>query len=224
MSPAAGQLLVNEIMPIIQATVHRTVKPVGAEDFGELVQDTVVMAAQLVESCEARGKPIYPGSVAYYAIQHAKSGRRSTGATRTDAMCPAAQLDDHVTVASMDEAVPGEHGDELTLHEMLAAPAEDVAQIAARELDWHDLMEDMSDRDLAILRTTIAGESLGLLAQQFGVTPARVTQLKRELAAQIALRWGPTILQDIARSPGWYGTVKNGRERRACIHARARIQ
>jgi hypothetical protein len=222
MSPAAGLLLVDEVVPIIQATVPRSVKRVGAEDFGELVQDTIVMAAQMIESCEARGKPIYPGSVAFYAIQHAKTGRRSYGATRTDALCAAVQLDENVTIASMDEPVAGEHEDEMTLHDMLAGPVEDVAQQAARELDWAALMENLSERDLAILRTTINGERLHVLAQQFGVSQPRLTQLKREIGRQIQLRWGPTVLEDIARHPAWCAAIHAKHERQACRYERAR--
>ena len=225
MSPVAGMLLVNEIVPRIQAAVPRTVKPVGAEDFGELVQDTIAMAANMVESCEARGTPLYPGSIAFYAIQAAKHGRRSTGATRTDALCPAAQLDDSVTMASMDEIVPGDEDDgEVSLHEMLAAPAECVARQAARELDWADLVEDMDSdgRDLAILKTSINGDRLDVLARHFGVTPARVTQLKRELGRQIQLRWGTTVLEDVARAPAWTSSINTSRERQACRHARAK--
>ena len=222
MSPAAGLLLVGQVMPIIQATVPRVVKPVGAEDAGELVQDTLTMAAQLVESLEARGKPIYPGSVAYYAIQHAKHGRRSYGAIRTDAMCPAAQLDENVRMAAMDEAITGEQGDEMTLHDLLPGRWEDPSQAAARELDWAELLEDCNERDVALLQTTINGESLSLLADQFGVSPARVTQLKRELGRQISLRWGPSALADVARSPAWVGSVNAARERQACRHERAR--
>jgi DNA-directed RNA polymerase sigma subunit (sigma70/sigma32) len=90
----------------------------------------------------------------------------------------------------MDEAVETEDGDALSLHELLAAPAEDPAQQAARELDWSELMEDMDERDLALLRTTINGESLDLLARQFGVSAPRITQIKREIGEQIRLRWG----------------------------------
>jgi len=77
MTAYAGELLVSQILPIITATVPQVARPVGAETFGELVQDTLAIAAQMVESCEVRGKQIIPNSVAYYAIQRAKHGRRS---------------------------------------------------------------------------------------------------------------------------------------------------
>ena len=222
MSPYCGEILVGSVGPIIAATVHRAIKPVGSETFEELVQDGMAIAAGMLDSAERRGQPLLAKSTAYYALQQLKTGRRSTGATRTDAMCPAAQLDDNVTVASMDEVVPGDEGDgELSLHELLAAPAEDPAHQAARELDWSELMGDMSERDIALLRTTINGDSLGLLAQQFGVSAPRITQIKREIGEQIRLRWGKTALADVARAPAWAGSINAAHERQACRHARA---
>ncbi len=221
MSPVVGALLVDSVVPIIAATVPHAVKTVGAEDVGELVQDTVVMAAQILDSCEARGKAIIPNSIAFYAISLAKTGRRSYGATRTDAMCPAAQLDGNATIASMDEEIPDEQGEGLTFHDMLAAPVEDPAQQAGRAVDWSALMDDLSDRDLAVLRATVNGDHLDRLAAQLGVSAPRVTQIKRAVGQQIRTRWGETALGDVTRSPLWAGTINAGRERAACRLARA---
>jgi len=77
MSPRAGELLVNIIQPMLGAVVPQVVKTTGAEDFAELVQDGMVMAAQAIELLEKRGKHLMPRSVAYYTIQRLKSGRRS---------------------------------------------------------------------------------------------------------------------------------------------------
>lgn len=46
-----------------------------------------------------------------------------------------------------------EDAEDTTLHDALADQhAEDPAQVAAHELDWSKLMEDMNQRDVAILR------------------------------------------------------------------------
>lgn len=50
MTACAGELLVSQIMPIITATVPRTVKPVGSETFDDLVQDTIATVAKLLET------------------------------------------------------------------------------------------------------------------------------------------------------------------------------
>jgi hypothetical protein len=58
MSPQAGEVLVGAVMPIIQATVPRVVKPVGSETFDELVQDGLAIAAAMLDSAERRGQPL----------------------------------------------------------------------------------------------------------------------------------------------------------------------
>ena len=220
MSPAAGLMLVNEIVPRIQAALPRSVMPVGADDIGELIQDTVCSAAQMLDAAEQSGQPLHPSGVAYYAIQRTKAGRRSYGATRTDALCPAAQLDKRVSLASMDEPVPDQPDDSLTLHDLLAGGSEDPAQRAAREIDWAELMEECDERDLAILRTILSGDRMDRLAKQFGVSAPRITQLKRELGEQILMRWGASALEDVVRAPSWVGSINATRERQACRHER----
>jgi hypothetical protein len=221
MSPYAGQILVSQILPIISATVPRVVRTVGSEDARELVQDTVAAAAKSVDSCERRGKPIIPNSIAYYAIQRAKHGRRAYSATRTDAMCPAAQIDHAVSIDSLDETVLDSVNDEMTLHDLLASRDEDPSQIAARELDWKELLEDFNERDIAVLQCTVNGGRMDELAALSGVSPARLSQLKRQLGRQVKLRWGEQALENALRVPAWNGSLNAVREKHACKYEKA---
>ena len=222
MTAYAGELLVSQIMPIITATVPQVVRPVGAESYDELVQDTVATAAQMVESCEVRGRQIIPNSVAYYAIQRAKHGRRSQSAARMDVMCPAAALDSQVAMDYLDDVVgEGEFGEPLTLHDVLANHDEDPSQTAAREIDWAELLKDFNVRDIAVLHYTVNGGRLDKLAKQFGVSSARLSQLKRELGKQVKIRWGDDALENVMRLPAWAGNVNANREHQACVHDRA---
>ena len=222
MTAYAGELLVSQIMPIITATVPQVVRPVGAESYDELVQDTVATAAQMVESCEVRGKQIIPNSVAYYAIQRAKHGRRSQSAARMDVMCPAAALDRQVEMDCLDNQVGEcEFGEPLTLHDVLTSGNEDPSQTAARELDWAELLEDFNDRDIAVLQCTVNGDRLDKLALKFGVSSARLCQLNKQLGKQVKLRWGDDALENAMRLPAWAGNVNANREHHACQHDRA---
>lgn len=222
MTAYAGALLVREIMPIITATVPRAVKPVGSETFDELVQDVTATAAKMVDSCESRGKKIIPNSIAYYAVQQSKNGRRSYSASRMDALCPSAQLDQTVALDYMDDdGTDLDSGEGLSLHDVLASPDEDPAQRAAREIDWSELLEDFNERDVAVLQCTVNGDRLDALAVQFGVSSARLSQLKRELGKQVKLRWGPDALENAVRIPAWHGNVNAAREHQACQHERA---
>ena len=105
MSPSAGCLLVEQIAPRLRALVPKSVKPVGAEDAEELVQDAIVIAAQMLHRVELSGKKFTPGKIAYYAVLHMRSGRRSQGSSRIDTMAQGTQLDHKSTVLSFEEEV-----------------------------------------------------------------------------------------------------------------------
>lgn len=219
MSPRAGMMLLDRVRPIIRATLARgAVKTVGCEDLSELEADGMAMAANMIESAEQAGKDVSPNSVAYYALQSLKCGRRSGCASRTDAMSPAAVLDGNSVLLSMDEPLDvfdADDDDEYTLHQCLAATGEDPAMRGARELDWDGalVMLDACDRDL--LLETAAGTPGTDLAFRYGVSPARVTQRKRGLGERLKESLGDAALADCVREPPWQGCLRARNERRA---------
>ncbi len=77
MSPKAGWILQEEVVPRLKASIPRNVNQVGAEDPEELIQDAIVMAAKLMHTVESQGKTVTAGNLAYYTILHMKSGRHS---------------------------------------------------------------------------------------------------------------------------------------------------
>src|ERR1017187_10247083 len=92
MSPRAGWLLVNEILPRLRSAVPLVAHCVGAEDPEELIGDATLHAARILHSAEARNKTVSASSVAFYAIEHARSGRRSCGNSASDVHGAATQL------------------------------------------------------------------------------------------------------------------------------------
>ena len=76
MSPAAALILEMQISPIIRSTIPRKAKPIGSEDYQELIQDTLASAAAMIEAMEKSGRELIPNSIAYYSIQRTKCGRR----------------------------------------------------------------------------------------------------------------------------------------------------
>src|SRR5512137_979923 len=123
MSPEAGWLLVDQIVPRLRAVVPRSVLCVGSEDHEELVQDATCLAARIMHNGEAKGKRVPHQSAAYYAIQHCKSGRRSVGHSNSDVLGTATQLNGRSRLESMEEvvAVNEETGGEIyLLHDVLS--------------------------------------------------------------------------------------------------------
>jgi DNA-directed RNA polymerase specialized sigma24 family protein len=204
MSPAAQELFMSQIAPILIAAVPRVVIPVGAEDADELVQDALVAACEAVHRLEKRGKQIIPKSVAYYTIQRLKTGRRSTGAGRTDVMSPGCQLDGNSSMSSLDEPVHvSDDNEDLALGDVLAGRKDDPSQIAARNTDWAEFMTMLDGRQQYIVKATAEGESYSGQAAQLKISPSAITQRRQTIARRARQFWGESVIADAQVLPLW---------------------
>jgi DNA-binding NarL/FixJ family response regulator len=217
--------LVHEIMPLIRAAIARgAVKPTGSEDAEELTAEALAMAAQGLESAERRGKVVPANSVAFYALQRLKAGRRSGYAGAADVLSAAATVCGRVSVQSMDAGMGPEEDDsghEMTLHDALAGRGEDVDVAAARHLDWGDVLNRLDDRRQAILTAMVSGYGTNAIADQIQVSPPRVCQLKESLAGYVTGVWGDNGLAECVKESTWRAGLRAAAERRAGRSERA---
>jgi len=217
MSPQAGFVLLNEIVPRLKSTIPQAVCLVGCEDVEELVQDATAIAAKMLHSAEAAGKRVTAGNIAYYAVLHLKAGRRSTGSSAIDAMEPATQLNGHAQLVSLDQLVSmnGLDNEVFTLGDMLSNDREDPAAVATRRLDWESFCETQPSRSQAILQSAARGEPLTELAKQHQVSRSTLQASKSTLALEIKQFMGEDILQETARLPLWKHNLEANREKLA---------
>jgi DNA-binding NarL/FixJ family response regulator len=222
MSPEAGWLLVNQIVPRIAATVPRSSTPVGSEDAQELVQDAVALAARMLHLAEAKKKKVTAGNIAYYTIQHSKSGRRSVGNSVADVYGTGTQLSGRVRLASFDEPVHTDEnsGESLTLGDVFGLEAEDPSVTAARNLDWETFLAAQNKRGKAILQALLEGRSFTEVAKEFRVSLSAIQGHKNQLGSKLLEFMGSDILQDLAHKPQWQMNLETARERMACREAR----
>ena len=223
MSPQAGWILQEEIVPRLRGAIPRTVKCVGCEDVQELIQDATATAAKMLDSAEAAGKSVTSGNVAYYAIQAIKSGRRSTGSSKTDVMSTGTQLNGSTRISSLDEpaGVEGELGGEpLTFNDVLSQDQEDPAMIAARNLDWQSLMARLTEQEKAIVTFVLEGRTVSDVALVFQVSRSAMQDTKNRLVQLIQEFMGVDILVEVRRVPGWRNDMNTNRERLACRYER----
>ena len=97
------------------------------------------LAAKMLHNTEQAGKKVTPGNIAYYTIQHLKSGRRSTGSSTVDVYGSGTQLKGKTRLNSLEEVVASneENGSEIyELHDVLGSDEEDPGTKAARDMDW----------------------------------------------------------------------------------------
>ena len=180
MSPVAEAMFMERVYPTIQGTVRKSVTPVGCEDVEELVQDTAVSACLGIESLEARGKAVLPSSVAWYAIQRARSGRRSMSASRRDVLAPGTAMDGDVSLLCLDLEMNDDGADEpMTLHDAVADRAEDPGTIARRQIDWAEFWGLLDDKERYVVRATAVGDKGIDQAKHLDMTPAGIVYVKR---------------------------------------------
>ena len=232
MSPQAGCLLLEQIAPRLRVT-SRCLPQVGVDDADELYQDGIAIAAKMLDSAERKGKKVTASNIAYYAGKQLASGRRSTYGGRTDALCPAAQLDGNARLTSFQQeagsdsdsagAGEGDQGAGWALVDLLADDAEDPAQAAARNLDWEQFLSGLDDLSRRMIVAFARGDTMRDLKRmdEAGLSDSGMSSRKRRLIAEMKEVLGPDCLADAGREPAWRSDVAAQREKDACRHEMA---
>jgi hypothetical protein len=208
MSPQAGWILQEEICPRIAAVVPRSIICVGVEDHAELVQDGITMAARMVDRLEQQSKlnnGAGASNVAYYTLQHLKSGRRAAGSSCVDVHGSMTQLNGCVDNHSLSEVVnQNDAGEEIfELHDVVASDTEDPATIAARNIDWQAFAGSLTKLEKLLIECLLSGQSLTDAAKRARVHYSTMINYRQKLAVKLLDFMGSDILRDIACTPHW---------------------
>ena len=224
MSPQAGWILQEEVVPRLRSAIPRVVNCVGAEDPNELIQDATAMAARMIDRVEQQGKlgQITASNIAYYTIQHCKSGRRANGTSRVDIMASATQLSGVTRLHSLNEVVAeDECGVEIfELQDVISNDREDPATVAARQLDWDAFLDQLSHIEQLVVEFMSAGKTLRDVARKVGVSDSAMQTYRRKIAVKLLEFMGADVLRDLAIMPGWRINLDCEREAQACRNAR----
>ena len=234
MTPYAGDLLCTEVVPRIRSAVPAAVNFVGCEDAEEVIQDGTALAAKMMHNAEHAGKKVIrsatgrqgeisAGNVAYYAIQHVKSGRRSVGYSRADVMATATQLSGRTRLNSLDDVVASDEetgGEIFLLHDVLSDNQEDPGTRAARKMDWQEFVAALPERERVAIEFMAEGRSLRDAAHVLRVSDSAMQSSRRNVAVKILEFMGVGILMEIQRRPQWKQNLETIRERMACREER----
>jgi DNA-directed RNA polymerase specialized sigma24 family protein len=219
MSPQTGWLLQEEVVPRLRAVIPHTVHRVGCEDAEELIQDATAMAAGILHKAEAAGKKVAASSVAYYSIQHSKSGRRSVGHSCADVHGSATQLHGKTRLHSLDEVVASDEetgGEIFTFNDVLSNEQEDPSTRAARKLDWESFCAGLPERERVAVVLVAEGKTLRQAARYLGVSESTMQTSKRRLGVKILEFMGADIMIEVRRRPQWRNSLEATREKQAC--------
>jgi hypothetical protein len=243
MSPQAGFLLQDQVLPRLKSAIPIAVSFIGSEDAQELVQDGTLIAAQMIHNAEQAGKKVVKtpgalrgarkiktisaGNVAFYTLQKLKCGRRSSGSSVVDVYGSATRINGATRLTSLDEAAPvtglDDVGEPLVLHDLLSRDEEDPGTKAARKMDWDSFMAGLSERDKAIIQFIVEGKPLASLARRRRLNNSTILYHKNRLALKIQDFMGSDILIQIRRKPNWKDSLDASRERLACRDQRRHL-
>jgi hypothetical protein len=220
MSPKASWLLQEEICPRLGSAIPKSVICVGSEDHQELVQDGITMAAKMIDRVDKQVKlgKVSASNIAYYTIQHLKSGRRANGSSYVDIMASQTQLNGSAKLHSFSEVVSvSDVGDEIyELHDVISNNHEDPAVQAARNLDWSAFLKNLTKLELLLIKCLINGLGLGEAARLAKVHYSTMLNYRDKIAQKLIEYMGADILKDIAVLPTWRIGLDCERELLAC--------
>jgi hypothetical protein len=148
----------------------------------ELTAEVVANSYCAYSRLANRGKldAAYATPLAQYAIRQVRMGRQvGTTMNLWDITSPYARLANDIIVERLDQRDDEDHGQwkEALVEDRRAGPAE----TAAARLDMAAWLRTLPGRRRKIALTLAMGESTGAAAKAFGVSAARISQLRNEL-------------------------------------------
>jgi hypothetical protein len=222
MSPKLNYMLEHEVYPRLRTLAH-SIPKIGCEDDDEIIQDTTLMAAKMMESAEKAGQQFTAGNVAYYAARAARSGRRSYYSGRCDVMSPGCQIDGSAKHESLDVEIEFDIGEPGTLHDVMAPfgtndRESDPAEEAARNLDWESFLAAHPPRHRTAISVLAEGGTMGEAGRRCGLKDSAAGNLKRKIAADLVEFFGEDVIRRLIDGyrPGWESDLRQSRERHLC--------
>jgi hypothetical protein len=180
------------MLPAITAYAQISFQGLAADAREDLVEETIcnclVAFARLVELGKA--DLAYPSVLARYAVAHVRQGRR-VGCKQNvnDVLSEYAQCCKGFAVESLDVYDDTQGGwREVLVEDRTATPAD----IAASRIDFQAWLRILSWQRRRVAQVLATGERTRVAARRFGLSPARISQLRSELRASWAAFQGDT--------------------------------
>lgn len=179
-----GTAVFLEILPKVQR--HACFAFRGMKDFNrfeDCVQETLALCWLWTCRLWEQGKDAreFPTTLASYATRHVRSGRSFVGKKcyRNDVLSPLAQAIHGFVTQSLPEhqstASPAPW-----MEQLVDQPGSRVAQLAAFRIDFPAWLASLGERKSRIAEDMACGEATMELSGRHGVSPARISQMRRE--------------------------------------------
>ena len=168
-------------LPVIVTYARQAFANRDPESQEDLVEEVVVNALIAFKRLYDKGKVdlAYPTVLAVYGIRQVRDHRKAGCRLNVrDVSSEYAQQRKRFTVERLDRFDKRQRAwMEILVEDRRSGPAE----IAASRMDFAAWLGSLPKRDRKLADTLAAGESTGGAAEQFGVSPSRISQVRREL-------------------------------------------
>jgi hypothetical protein len=168
------------MLPTIRQQLRFAFRDLTTEEREEAVAETTASAAIVYARLFQLGKTdvAYPSALARFAAAQYRSGRRVGNRLNVnDVMSRYAQRRRGIHVERLDKFDLEQGWKEVFVEDRSCTPAE----LAASRIDFDDWLRGLSAKRRRIAATLAAGESTIGAARKFGLSPGRISQLRREL-------------------------------------------
>ena len=169
------------MVPKIRLHAQMRFRHLNPADREEAVQEVIARSLldflRLLE--RGRGQVAYAGPLAHYAVAQVRGGRRVGGRLNVrDISSEHCQAHKNVSLKSLDGDGDASAGwQEILVENRRSTPAE----IAATRIDFRAWLKTLPTRSRRLVKRLAMGESTRNTARLFGISAARVSQLRREL-------------------------------------------
>jgi hypothetical protein len=169
-----------EMLPTIRRVASYAFRHLRRAVREDLLAEVVANAFAAFRRLVARGKAAlaYPTVLAQFAIRQIREGRRVGSRRNTqDVLSPYAQHRKGFSVLPLPEATERSEWQELVVEDRHASPAE----IAGFKIDFTDWLKRLKRSKRQVALRLVAGDTTSEVAGHFRLSPARVSQLRKEL-------------------------------------------
>jgi hypothetical protein len=168
------------LLPSIRRHAKLRFRYLSPELQEELIQETIARAlldfVRLLET--GKGNRIYAGPLARYALFQVCGGRRVGGRLNIrDVSSGYCQHRKDVSLTSLEHFDSSGEWTERLVEDRSSTPAD----IAAARIDVCEWLKTLPQRSRRLAERLATGESTRAAAEMFGISAARVSQLRREL-------------------------------------------
>ena len=168
------------VLPAVATHANIQFRRLSPERREDAVQEAIASACVSYRSLAAKGRPhaARPSTLATFAVNHVRNGRHVGGSQdpARDALSPAAQARHRFRTTGYDVYDRDTGG----WRQLAVADRRDpVPDTAAFRIDFARWLRTLARRDQRIISALIGGDGTGAVAGRFGLSPARVSQLRR---------------------------------------------